>query len=118
MSTYVNVNGNPDEVTGTGARLKAQAEEFSSQVKSVLSDIQAIDAQQPWGGDDPGQAFLKSYHQEPEGGGAPFSQSLQDEMSTAGDQLSKTGDGVMFAMVQYQSTDSLNDDDIKNVKKA
>jgi len=118
MSTYVNVNGNPDDVTGTGARLKGQAESFGAQVKSILGDIQSIEAQQPWGTDEPGQAFLASYNQQPAGGGAPFSQSLQDEMSTAGEQLGKTGDGIMLAMVQYQSTDSTNSDDIKNVKNA
>ncbi|HKT00947.1 MAG TPA: hypothetical protein VJT31_15575 [Rugosimonospora sp.] len=117
MSTYIKVDGNPDDVTGTGARLKGQAESFKAQVQSVLGDIESIEADAPWGTDDPGQAFMKSYNQTPEGGGTPFSQSLKDELGNAGDQLSKAGDGIMLAMTQYQGTDTGNSSDIKNVKK-
>src|SRR5689334_20513861 len=117
MSTYIKVQGDPDDVTGTGARLKAQADSFSAQAESLLSDIQSIDAGRPWGGDEPGRRFEESYNQEPEGGGAPFSQSLQDSLSKAGDQLGKAGDGIMLAMAEYQGTDTTNSDDIRNIKQ-
>lgn len=115
MSTYVEVNGNPDDVTGTGARLKAAAQSFGAQAKSILGEIQSIDAQQPWGSDEAGHAFLTSYNQTPQGSHTPFSQALQDDLSTAGEHLDKAGDGIMLAMVEYQSTDSTNSDSIKSV---
>jgi len=114
MSTYIRLQGDPDEVSATGARLKAEAEAFGAQAKSILGDIQSIEAQQPWGSDEPGQKLLERYNQAP-AGGAPFSQSLRDQLSTAGDELSRAGDAVMLAMVDYQSTDATNADDIKNV---
>jgi hypothetical protein len=115
MSTYVEVNGNPDDVTATGARLKAQADSFATQAQSVLSDITSIEGNAPWGGDAPGQEFVKAYNQTPKDGGAPFSDSLKDELSHAGEQLGKAGDAIMSAMVGYQSTDITNKDDISKV---
>lgn len=115
MSTYVEVNGNPDDVTGTGARLKAAAQSFGAQAQSILNEITSIEAPQPWGSDEPGQAFLTSYNQTPQGSDTPFSQALQDDLTTAGEHLDKAGDGIMLAMVEYQSTDQTNSDAIKTV---
>jgi hypothetical protein len=117
MSTYVDLHGDPDDVTSTGARLKAAAESFGAQAKEILNEIQSIDTGAPWGSDEPGQAFASQYHQTPQGGGPPFSESLQTEMSSAGEHLGKAGDAIMLAMSGYQSTDITNTNDIKNVEK-
>jgi hypothetical protein len=117
MSTYVNVHGDPDDVTGTGARLKAAAETFGAKAQAILTEIQSIDSSRPWGSDEPGRAFDEQYNQVPPGGNTPFSESLQTEMSSAGEHLNKAGDGIMLAMTGYQSTDVVNTNDIKNVKQ-
>lgn len=115
MSSYLDLHGDPNEVSGIGARLKGQAESFAAQAQAILGDIQSIEGRAPWGNDEIGDTFVSRYNGVPEGGDTPFSQSLQDEMSHAGDNLGKTGDGIMLAMSSYQSTDSINESDIKNV---
>jgi len=115
MSSYLDLNGDPNEVTGIGARLKGQAESFQAQAQAILGDIQSIEGRAPWGNDEIGDTFVSRYNGVPEGGDTPFSESLQDEMSRAGDNLGKAGDGIMLAMSSYQSTDSINEGDIKNV---
>lgn len=115
MSTYVSLNGQPDDVTAVGARLKAEAETFGANAKSILNDIQSIESGQPWGSDEPGQAFVAQYNQAPDGG-TPFSDSLREELGTAGDHLNQTGDAIMMAMTNYQSTEITNTNDIKSVK--
>lgn len=117
MSTYVNLHGDPDDVTGTGARLKAAAETFSTRSQALLNEIQSIDGSRPWGSDEPGRAFDEQYNQVPAGGDTPFSESLQKELSTAGEHLGRAGDAIMLAMSGYQSTDIVNTNDISNVKK-
>ncbi len=116
MSTYVKLNGDPDDVTGVGARLKAEAETFGGKANAILNDIQSIEGGQPWGSDEPGQAFIKQYNQTPDGGGTPFSESLREELGNAGQHLSQTGDAIMMAMAEYQSTEIVNTNDIKSVK--
>jgi hypothetical protein len=117
MSSYLDVNGDPNEVTGIGARLKGQAESFAAQAQAILGDIQSIEGRAPWGNDEIGQTFLARYNGVPEGGDTPFSQSLQDELSHAGENLGNAGDAIMLAMSSYQSTDSINEGGIKGVKK-
>ncbi len=115
MSTYVSLNGEPDDVTAVAARLKAEAETLGGKAKSLLNDIQSLESGQPWGSDEPGQAFIAQYNQAPDGG-TPFSESLREELGDAGDHLNKTGDAIMMAMTDYQSTDIINSNDIKNVQ--
>src|SRR5258705_11441505 len=115
MSTYVDLHGDPDDVTSTGARLKAEADSFGGKAQSILNDIVSLEAGAPWGGDEPGQAFADQYNHAPENGTA-FSESLRKELGEAGKHLGDTGDAIMQAMVQYQSTDITNTNDIKNIK--
>jgi hypothetical protein len=117
MSSYLDLNGDPNEVTGIGARLKGQAESFAAQAQAILGDIQSIEGRAPWGDDEIGNTFVSRYNGVPEGGDTPFSQSLQDELGSAGENLGKAGDGIMLAMSSYQSTDSINESDIKGVKQ-
>jgi hypothetical protein len=115
MSTYVKVDGNPDDVTATGARLKAQAAALGAQAQALLQEIKTLDGGEPWGHDEPGREFAKQYNQVPAGGTTPFSESLKDELAKAGELLSKVGDAIMLAMVNYQGTDSANSNDISKV---
>ena len=127
MSTYVSVSGSPDEVSGVGAQLKARAEALNSNAQAILSDIQGREAGAPWGGDQTGQDFYtKQYHVIPqtEGGGQPApgtpyaDDALKDTLANAGNDLSKIGNGMIDAMVGYQSADATSAADLSKVKDA
>ncbi len=112
MGTYVDVN-DPNGVAAVGALLRAKADALAAQAKQVLGDIQSHEAGAPWGADQVGADFLKNYQQTPQGGGTAFDQSLKDELAGAGQDLARTGDGVMMAMVNFQGTDNGNAADIR-----
>jgi hypothetical protein len=115
MSTYVKVEGDPDDVTGIGARLTAQAASFGAQAQGILHEITTIDSAAPWGQDETGQEFQKSYNQVPEGGDTPFSDAVKTELSKAGELLDKVGNGIILAMGSYQSVDTTNENDIRKL---
>ena len=125
MSTYVSVNESPDEVSGLGAQLKAKADALNASAQGILADIQGKEASAPWGGDPTGNDFYnKQYHVVPptEGGGdpppgtLPANEALQDKLLHAGEDLAKVGDGMIDAMVGYQSVDNTSAIDLSKVK--
>jgi hypothetical protein len=125
MSTYVSVNGSPDEVSGVGAQLKAKADAMNASAQGILADIQGKEAGAPWGGDPTGQDFYnKQYHVIPqtEGGGDPApgtpyaDEALKDKLLNAGNDLAKIGNGMIDAMVGYQSADTTSAIDLSKVK--
>jgi hypothetical protein len=115
MSNYIKVEGDPDDVIGIGARLKSQAASFGAQAQGILHEITSIDGGAPWGQDETGHEFQKSYNQVPEGGDTPFSDAVKTELSKAGEQLDKVGDGIMLAMTSYQSVDTTSEHDIRKL---
>jgi hypothetical protein len=113
MSTYLDVRGNPDEVSGKGSVLKAHAEDLAAKAAAILSDIQAIDAGAPWGQDEPGLQFQEQYLKPPkDSSGPPLRDVVQDHLSKAGELLSKVGDGIVVSMAEYQGADAVNEADI------
>jgi len=125
MSTYVSVNESPDEVSGLGAQLKAKADALNASAQGILADIQGKEAGAPWGGDPTGNDFYnKQYHVVPptEGGGdpapgtLPANDALKDKLLHAGEDLAKVGDGMIDAMVGYQSVDNTSAIDLSKVK--
>ncbi|HKD99247.1 MAG TPA: hypothetical protein VKB69_16835 [Micromonosporaceae bacterium] len=115
MSTYVNMQDGPAQVASTALQLKSLAVEFGSQAGAVLAEIRSIEGRHPWGGDETGQTFERSYNQVPQGSDAPFSQSLRDELTNAGKVLGDLSDNILDAVAAYQSTDVDNSENIVNV---
>jgi hypothetical protein len=118
MGTYVNVEGNPNEIGGKGAVLRGLAEGFQAQVQGVVGEIEAVEGEHPQASDKYGQAFDASYKQVPEGGTEPLRDSVVDGMSRAGERLVTLGGGVVDAMASYQGTDAQNASDITHVADA
>ena len=116
MPTYLKIDGNPDEVSGTGALIKAQAEAFAGKAQGILSEIDTLEGGAPWGADATGQSFHHQYTAVPQGSDKPFNEALRDELQNAGKDLTKTGDGVILAMTGYQSNDTTSASDISRVK--
>ena len=55
------------------------------------------------------------FNQVPAGGGAPFSQSLRDELDAAGKPLGVISDAIVNAVANYQVTDVDNSNAINKV---
>ncbi len=118
MSTLVSIEGDPNEVRATGALLKAQSADLGSQASALAAEIEAKEADQPWGNDHFGASFKdqpNGYFSVPEGANKPFNDVLKDELNNAGAELSRTADGIIGAMNDYQLTDGLNSRQIKDV---
>jgi hypothetical protein len=111
MSSLVSVEGSPDEVSGTGALIKALSADLGSQTTGIVAEINTLEAGEPWGHDHFGNSFKnqpQGYFSVPEGGDKAFNEILKDELSDAGENLGKIGDGISSAMMDYQVTDSSN----------
>jgi hypothetical protein len=118
MSTLINIDGNPDDVRGTGAQLKAMAEDLGAQAASIASEIETKESGQPWGNDHFGNSFKtqqNGYLSVPEGADKPFNEILKHELNNAGEGLGRIGDGTMGAMNDYQLTDGVNGQQINKV---
>ncbi|WP_131785283.1 hypothetical protein [Protofrankia symbiont of Coriaria ruscifolia] len=118
MSTFLDVDGDPNEVSATGALLRSMAQTFKTKVQGPLADINAIDAERPWGADHFGEGFEHTYNYTPEGTDQPLRDSVRDGMSNAGDLLTRVGDGTVLAMTEYQGTDVQNASDITTANDA
>jgi hypothetical protein len=108
MGTYLDIEGDPNEVTGTGAKLRAMAESFQGRAQGILGDIRAVEGERPWGSDQYGQAFETTYNVVPEGGEGTLRDSVQDGMQDAGGRLKRVGENTVLAMTEYQGTDADN----------
>jgi hypothetical protein len=112
LGTYLRVDGDPNEVSGTGAILRSMGETLNNRAQGILGDINAVEAERPWGDDSYGQAFESTYNVTPEGSDGPLRQAVADGMSRAGEGLTRVGDATVLAMSEYQGTDVENRDDI------
>lgn len=115
MGTFFKIEGDPNEVSGTGAVLRSMAESFRTETQTVLGEINAVHAERPWGADSYGNAFETTYYQVPEGGEKSLPEMVQEGMSKAGERLTKVGDGTILAMTEYQGTDT---DNAANINQA
>jgi hypothetical protein len=118
MSSLVSVEGSPDEVRGTGALIKSMSADLQAQASGIAADINTLEAGQPWGNDHFGDSFKNQpngYFAVPAGGDKPFNEILKDELTNAGENAGRIGDGIMAAMNNYQLTDHANDQDISKL---
>lgn len=84
MGTFLNVDGDPNEVAGTGAVLRSIAESFKTETQAILGDINAVHAERPWGSDEYGNAFETTYYAVPAGAEEPLPDMVQTGLSRAG----------------------------------
>jgi hypothetical protein len=105
MGTFLNVDGDPNEVAGTGAVLRSIAESFKTETQAVLGEINAVHAERPWGSDQYGNAFETTYYAVPDGAEESLPDLVETGMNRAGDGLSRVGDGTILAMTEFQGTD-------------
>lgn len=108
MVTYLDVDGDPNEVGGTGAILRSMAESFRTQTQAILGEINAVHAEQPWGADKYGTAFRETYYMVPDGAEQSLPDMVDEGMSQAGERLTRVGDGTVRAMAEFQGTDTDN----------
>jgi hypothetical protein len=108
MGTYLNVEGDPNELAGKGAILRSMAATFASQARTYQAQISAIEGEEPWGSDEYGQAFRTTYFAQPEGAEVPLPAMVSKGLGQAGERLTKVGDNTILAMTDYQGTDTAN----------
>ncbi|GAA4172742.1 hypothetical protein GCM10022251_69780 [Phytohabitans flavus] len=112
MGSFLDIQDDPNEVSGTGAILRSIGTSFKGQAQGILAEINAVNAERPWGGDQYGQAFEQTYNVVPEGSDMPLRDAVDDGLSRAGDGLIKPADKTILAMTQYQGVDEDNRADI------
>lgn len=105
MGTFLNIDDDPNRISGRAAALRAMAEGFRSESQTILSEIQSIDAERPWASDKYGQAFEKNYTQPAEGQEEPLRDVAQERMQDAGSRLIRVGEQTQLAMAEYQGVD-------------
>jgi hypothetical protein len=108
MGTFLKIDGDPNEVSGTAAVLRSMAESFRTQTQTVLGEINAVHAERPWGADSYGKAFETTYFQVPEGGEQSLPAMVEESMPKAGERLTKVAEKTILAMTEYQGTDTDN----------
>ena len=84
-------------------------------MQAILGDINAVNAERPWGNDQYGQAFEQTYNVVPEGSEVPLRDAVDDGLSRAGEGLIKPADKTVLAMTEYQGVD---DDNRTNINRA
>jgi hypothetical protein len=112
MGSYLDIQDDPNEVTGTGAILRSIGTSFQSQAQGILGEINAVNAERPWGNDQYGQAFEQTYNMVPEGSEGPLREAVDDGLNRAGEGLVNVGDTTVMAMTEYQGVDDDNRHDI------
>jgi len=117
MGTYLDINGDPNQVTGTGAILQGLAETFKAKVSGVQAKIHGVEAERPWGNDKFGHGFETTYNMKPEGSETALVDSVSEGMSKAGDGLSKLGGNIVRGMNEFQGEDFAGGTAIKKVKQ-
>ncbi|MFC0531057.1 hypothetical protein [Phytohabitans kaempferiae] len=108
MGSYLDIQDDPNEVTGTGAILRSIGTSFQTQAQGILAEINGVNAERPWGNDEYGQAFEQTYNTTPEGSDGPLRDAVDDGLSRAGEHLIKIGDKTVTAMTEYQGVDDDN----------
>jgi|SRR5690606_25316067 len=118
MGTYLKIDGDPNEISGKGAILRSLGETFRARIQGLQGEIQAIEAERPWGNDKYGQAFESTYNYVPDGSETRLRDDLSEGMSHAGERLIKVGDKTVLAMTEYQATDATNETEIRGTYSA
>lgn len=118
MGTYVDIDGDPNEIGAKGSILRGLAEAFHAKAQGILGKIHAVDGERPWGNDKYGQAFETTYNVVPDGSTVPLRDTVGDGLSHAGDVLTKAGDKTVLAMNEYQGVDAENEADIRRAAQA
>lgn len=115
MGTFLDIQGDPDEVSAVGARLRSMGETLNARAQEVLGEINAVHAERPWGSDKYGAAFEGSYYLVPEGAEDPLPIMVSEGLTNSGKRLTAVGDGTIRAMIGYQAADADNAHDINKV---
>lgn len=115
MGSYLDIQDDPNEVSGTGAILRSIGTSFQSQAQGILGEISAVNGERPWGNDSYGQAFEQTYNVVPEGSEGSLREAVEDGLNRAGDGLIKGGDKTIMAMTEYQGVDEDNSNQINKV---
>ena len=115
MGSYLDIQDDPNEVSGTGAILRSIGTSFQSQAQGILGEINAVEGERPWGSDSYGQAFEQTYNVVPEGSEGPLREAVDDGLNRAGEGLVKGGDKTVMAMTEYQGVD---DDNRNNINRS
>jgi hypothetical protein len=76
MSTYLEIDGDPNQVGASGAAVRAVSESFTARSRAIAANIRAIEAERPWGDDKYGQAFETTYSFVPDGGRSPLREEI------------------------------------------
>lgn len=118
MGSYLDIDGDPNEIGGKGAILRSLAESFRAKAEGILGDIQAADGERPWGNDKYGQAFETTYNVVPDGSDSSLRDAVQEGLSHAGERLTKVGDKTVLAMNEYQGVDAENEAEIRRAAQA
>jgi hypothetical protein len=118
LGTYLDIDGDPNEISGKGSILRSLAESFRAKAQTILGDIHAVDGERPWGNDKYGQAFEATYNQVPEGSATSLRDMVRDGLSHAGERLTKAGDKTVLAMNEYQGVDAENEAAIRKAAQA
>lgn len=108
MGSYLDIQDDPNEVSGTGAILRSIGTSFQTQAQGILGDINAVNSERPWGNDSYGQAFEKTYNVVPEGSETSLRDAVDDGLNRAGEGLITGGDKTVMAMTEYQGVDDDN----------
>ena len=115
MSEYVRIDGDPNEVHGTAARLEAMGARMDSAAQSAISKINSLAGSAPWGNDDYGTAFLETYNQKTagaDGSAGALSDVVQQDLGATGPAMTKLGGDVSSAIASYTLNDSTSSADI------
>lgn len=112
MGSFLDIQDDPNEVSGTAAILRSIGTSFRGEAQAILGDINAVNAERPWGSDDYGQAFEQTYNVVPEGSDVPLRQAVDESLGRAGEGLIKPADKTVLAMTEYQGVDDENRTDI------
>jgi hypothetical protein len=119
VPNFVEMVGGPDETRNTGQVISDAADALAAKAKDLHQTITGIDTEAPWGTDQYGVAFLNSYHNIDDQGrqGDRIDLYLQQSLVDSGSDLSKLGNGVLWAMNDYQSAETENVTTISSVTK-
>jgi hypothetical protein len=117
MGSYLDIDGDPNQIAGTGAILQGLAETFKAKVSGVQAKIHGAEGERPWGNDKFGHGFETTYNMPiAEGSKEKLVDSMSEGMSKAGDGLAKLGGNVVRGMNEYQGEDHAGGTGIKQVQ--
>ncbi|BCB87905.1 hypothetical protein [Phytohabitans suffuscus] len=108
MGSFLDIQDDPNEVSGTAAILRSMGTSFQSEAQGILGEINAVNGERPWGNDSYGQAFEQTYNVVPEGSEVPLREAVEEGLGRAGEGLIKPADKTVLAMTEYQGVDIEN----------